>query len=75
MNDVSEFTLSRPFHKGKKDKDNEFAVRTGFFSSFKSLFEVINTRFHATFHDILQHALKYEKNLHDVAWLSRLEAS
>ena len=26
VNDVSEFTLRRPFHKGKKDKDNEFAV-------------------------------------------------
>lgn len=26
VNDVSEFTLSRPFHKGVKDKENEFAT-------------------------------------------------
>ena len=26
MNDITSFALSRPFHKGKKDKDNEFAV-------------------------------------------------
>ncbi len=29
MNDITQFALSRPFHRGKKDKDNEFAVSYG----------------------------------------------
>ena len=27
VNDITQFALSRPFYRGKKDKDNEFAVR------------------------------------------------